>query len=134
MFSVMNELILAARAFADPARVRILMALRRRELCVCELCDALGSTQSTLSTHLRLIRSAGLVSARREGKWMYYAISPDAKPLVRFLSHTFAASLQADATLRRDEKHLSRRLALRNNGSCCVGFRNSKSCGGKSGK
>jgi ArsR family transcriptional regulator len=124
----MKELVLAAKAFADPSRVRILMALREQELCVCELCDALEVTQSTLSTHLQVIRNAGLVSARKQGKWMYYTIAPKAKQLMRTLFQSFAASLMADAMLRRDEKKLSRRLALRDNGSCCVGFGDSKSC------
>jgi ArsR family transcriptional regulator len=124
----MKDLVSTAKAFADPSRVRILMALREQELCVCELCDALGATQSTLSTHLQVIRNAGLVSARKEGKWMYYAIAPDAKGLVNTLFQSFSDSLKTDATLRRDEKKLSRRLALRDNGSCCVGFGSKKCC------
>ena len=103
------------------------MALREQELCVCELCDALGVTQSTLSTHLQVIRHAGLVSARKQGKWMYYAIAPEAQGLVNTLVQFFADSLKSDAALRRDEKKLSHRLALRDNGACCVGF-NKKGC------
>jgi ArsR family transcriptional regulator len=122
----MKDLVLTAKAFADPSRVRIFMALRGQELCVCELCDALGVTQSTLSTHLQVIRNAGLVSARKQGKWMYYAIAPDAKRLVNTLLQFFSGSLESDATLRGDEKKLSQRLALRNEGSCCVGFGNPK--------
>jgi ArsR family transcriptional regulator, arsenate/arsenite/antimonite-responsive transcriptional repressor len=122
----MKELTLVAKAFADPSRVRIIAALRDGELCVCELCDALGATQSTLSTHLQVIREADLVSARRQGKWMYYAIAPQARPLVRSLFQFFSKSLQADPALRRDEKELSRRLALRTEGSCCIGFGGAK--------
>src|ERR1700722_11472829 len=107
-----KQLVLATKAFADPSRVRILMALRGRELCVCELCDVLGLTQSTLSTHLQVIRRAGLVSARKEGKWMYYAIAPGNKRLVHTLFQLFSGSIKADATLRGDGKKLSRRLAL----------------------
>ena len=118
----MKELVLTAKALADPSRVRILMALRERELCVCELCDALAATQSTLSTHLQVIRAAGLVSARKEGKWMYYAIAPDAKRLVASLFKFFARPLKADKMLQRDAKKLRQRLALRDKGACCVGF------------
>ncbi len=64
----MNQLVLLAKALTDPSRVRVLALLREQELCVCELCDVLGLTQSTLSTHLQVIRKAGLVSARKEGK------------------------------------------------------------------
>ena len=75
----MDDLVKTAKSLADSTRVRIVAALLERELCVCELCDSLGVTQSTLSTHLQVIRDAGLVSARKEGKWMYYAIQPDAR-------------------------------------------------------
>lgn len=124
----MKELTLAAKAFADPTRVRVLMALRGRELCVCELCDVLMVTQSTLSTHLQVIREAGLVSARKQGKWMYYAIAPSAGRLVDALFGGFSSSLKADTTLQRDAKKLSRRLSMRNDGACCVGFGESNSC------
>jgi len=60
-----RDLVAIAKAFADLTRVRILAAVRHRELCVCELCDALGVTQSTLSTHLQVIRDAGLVQTRK---------------------------------------------------------------------
>ena len=122
----MKELVRAARALADPTRVRVLVALRGNELCVCELCDALSVTQSTLSSHLQLLRDAALVSSRKQGKWMYYAISPDAGPLIDSLFDSFEGSLKADASLRRDGKNLNRRLSLRNNGSCCVGFSTAK--------
>jgi ArsR family transcriptional regulator len=124
----MNQLVLAAKALADPSRVRILLALREGELCVCELCDALAVTQSTLSTHLQVIRQAGLVSARKQGKWMYYALAPDARRLLDSLARFFSASLAADPTLRRDAKKLRRRLALRDGGACCVGFAGAKCC------
>ena len=68
MFSAVEQLLLAAKALADPSRVRILYSLRDAELCVCELCGALGMTQSTISTHLQVIRAAGLVIARKDGK------------------------------------------------------------------
>ncbi len=118
----MKELVLAAKAFADPSRVRMLLALREGELCVCELCDALAVTQSTLSTHLQVIRRAGLVSARKQGKWMYYAIAPDAKRLLDSLARFYSRSLSTDATLRRDARKLRQRLSLRDDGACCVGF------------
>jgi ArsR family transcriptional regulator len=61
----MKQLAAVARALAEPNRIRILAALRGGELCVCELCDALALSQSTLSTHLRVIRQAGLVTAQK---------------------------------------------------------------------
>lgn len=118
----MTPLTSAAKAVMDLNRVRILSLLRAGELCVCELCDALEVTQSTLSTHLRVLREAALVIARREGKWSYYRIAPPAMRLVEFLFKYFAASLAADRKLRRDAGQLKHRLALRKNGACCVGY------------
>ncbi len=126
----MKDLILAARALSDPTRVRVLLALREEELCVCELCDALDLTQSTLSTHLQVVRKANLVTTRKEGKWSYYAITPAAKRLLASLSSHFARSLAADRLLRHDAQNLKRRLALRDNGACCVGFGTSSPCCG----
>ena len=118
----MDDLIKTAKSLADSTRVRIVAALLERELCVCELCDSLGVTQSTLSTHLQVIRDAGLVSARKEGKWMYYAIQPGARVVLKGLFKAFELSLKKDASLRRDAQRLGRRVAMRDNGSCCVGF------------
>src|ERR1700691_3199009 len=66
------------RALADPTRLRIVDLLRGGERCVCELTDALDLGQSLLSFHLKTLKDAGLVSDRREGRWAYYALSPDA--------------------------------------------------------
>lgn len=111
-----------AKALSDPSRVRILIALRGRELCVCELSDSLAMTQSTLSTHLKVIRQAELVSARKEGKWMYYQIAPTAEGLLSQWFQSFSSSLKKDPVLSRDAKKLKDRLWLRNGDSCCIGF------------
>lgn len=70
----------AARLFhalSDETRLAVLDLLRDGERCVCELQDALGAAQSRLSFHLRVLKDAGLVSDRRDGRWSYYAIVPD---------------------------------------------------------
>jgi ArsR family transcriptional regulator, arsenate/arsenite/antimonite-responsive transcriptional repressor len=118
----MDDLLHAARTLADPTRVRILTALRGRELCVCELCDALEVSQSTLSTHLRVIRAAGLVRTRKEGKWIYYAPEPAKERLLEGVFKFFSAELGANDLLRRDAHRLAHRLAQREGGACCRGF------------
>ena len=65
-------------ALSDGTRLRILALLRGGERCVCELTEALDLGQSLLSFHLRTLKAAGLVSDRREGRWMYYALAPRA--------------------------------------------------------
>lgn len=66
------------KALANGKRLRILGALRESELCVCELQAILDAPQSTVATHLRTLKDAGLVNARKSGKWTYYRIADTA--------------------------------------------------------
>lgn len=63
-------------ALSDETRLAVLDMLRSGERCVCELQDALGAAQSRLSFHLKVLKAAGLVTDRREGRWAYYAVVP----------------------------------------------------------
>lgn len=65
-------------ALSDETRVAAMQMLRGGERCVCELQAGLGAAQSRLSFHLRVLKDAGLVTDRREGRWAYYSIVPDA--------------------------------------------------------
>ncbi len=65
-------------ALSDEMRLRILTLLRNGERCVCELTEALDAGQSLLSFHLRTLKDAGLVTDRREGRWVYYAANAEA--------------------------------------------------------
>jgi ArsR family transcriptional regulator, arsenate/arsenite/antimonite-responsive transcriptional repressor len=65
-------------ALSDGTRLSILERLRLGERCVCDMTDALDAGQSRLSFHLKVLKDAGLVTDRREGRWMYYTLSPDA--------------------------------------------------------
>jgi ArsR family transcriptional regulator len=64
-------------ALSDATRLRILERLRQGERCVCELTDALDASQSRLSFHLKVLKDAGLVTDRREGRWMYYTLNSE---------------------------------------------------------
>jgi ArsR family transcriptional regulator len=66
------------RALGDETRLRLLEQLHRGEQCVCDLTDELEASQSRLSFHLKTLKDAGLVTDRREGRWVYYAVNPDA--------------------------------------------------------
>ncbi len=120
--SSFQDLVKLAKSLSDPNRVRIVEALRSGELCVCELCDALDLTQSTLSTHLQVIRAAGIVRSRKEGKWSYYALTPEAAMVVDDWFHPFRGGIRRDTLLVRDRKRLRQRLGLRQSGVCCVGL------------
>lgn len=75
MFEFMN----ITKALADENRVRIVLALNGRdELCVCQLIDLLQLAPSTVSKHLFILRSARLISGRKQGRWMYYRLNTEA--------------------------------------------------------
>jgi ArsR family transcriptional regulator len=65
-------------ALSDLTRLEIVHMLSDGERCVCELTAALDVAQSRLSFHLKTLRDAGLVNDRREGRWVYYSLNPDA--------------------------------------------------------
>ena len=74
-------------ALSDPLRIQVLELLRERELCVCELCEHLGTTQSKLSFHLKALKEANLVRARQEKRWIYYSLNlPQFVVLEQYLS------------------------------------------------
>ncbi len=120
-------------ALTDPTRLRLVRLLFRQELCVCELVDALRMPQYKVSRHLRTLRAAGLVEARRNGRWMHYRISQRGEvnglhmDLLKVLDHHLAAMSE----IARDDDRLSRRLALRRAGQCVVGVTGVCSSGGK---
>ena len=62
------------KALGDENRIRILKLLRSGETCACKLLDELNIGQSTLSHHMKILCNAGIVSGRKEGKWMHYSI------------------------------------------------------------
>jgi ArsR family transcriptional regulator len=62
-------------ALADKTRLRLLNLMRQDEICVCFFTEVLGESQPKISRHLAYLRNAGIVEARREGKWMHYSIS-----------------------------------------------------------
>ena len=60
------------KALGDPNRVRALLALLQEELCVCQVVELLGLAPSTVSKHMAVLKQAGLVESRKEGRWVYY--------------------------------------------------------------
>jgi ArsR family transcriptional regulator len=68
----MNELTSIFKALSDETRLRIVKLLERGELCVCDIVEALGLIQPKVSFHLGVLKEAGLVRDRKEGKWIHY--------------------------------------------------------------
>jgi len=92
-------------ALSDATRLGILEKLRAGEHCVCDLQDDLEAAQSRLSFHLRVLKDAGVVSDRKEGRWSYYSIVPEALAEV----HDLAVAMQPSKL----------RILARSNGRCC---------------
>jgi ArsR family transcriptional regulator len=92
-------------ALSDETRLGILEKLRGGEQCVCDLQDDLDAAQSRLSFHLRVLKDAGVVSDRKEGRWSYYSIVPEALAEV----HDLAVAMQPSKL----------RILARSNGRCC---------------
>ena len=88
-------------ALSDATRLGILDMLKDGERCVCELQDQLDAAQSRLSFHLRVLKDAGLVTDRKEGRWMYYTIAPGALAEVHDLTIALQPKKNGLPVLRR---------------------------------
>jgi ArsR family transcriptional regulator len=70
----MREFMAITKALSDPNRVRILLALRRGELCVCQVAELFDFAPSTVSKHLSILHHAGLILSRKSERWVYYRL------------------------------------------------------------
>ena len=70
-----------SKALSDPNRVRILLALRRGELCVCQITELFGFAPSTVSKHLSILHRAGLILSRKSERWVYYRLPDKSAPV-----------------------------------------------------
>ena len=120
----MREFMAITKAVSDPNRVRVLLALGRGELCVCQVTELFGFAPSTVSKHLSLLHQAGLIQSRKSGRWVYYRLPEEAPLVVRealdWVQKSLGKSEQAAADagrlnriLRTDVKELCRRQSRR---------------------
>ena len=95
-------------ALADPTRLRLLNLMNGREVCVCYFVEILKQSQPKISRHLAYLRNAGLVDARRDGKWMHYSIErPQHREAAKVLDATLE-SLKADPAMQADLTRLDK--------------------------
>ena len=78
---MMKEFLHLTKALADENRVRLLLALRGGELCACQLTELLQLAPSTVSKHLFLLKHAGLLESRKEGRWIYFKLAGQGAPV-----------------------------------------------------
>jgi len=110
----LNQLEELFKALADVTRLRILRLLMAGELCVCNIHDALKIPQAKASRHLAYLRRVGLVTTRRDGLWIYYALSKSADPIVATIEDATIHVLGHVEALRRDAERLEKQTG------CCV--------------
>jgi ArsR family transcriptional regulator len=94
------------RALADRTRLRLLNLMSDGEVCVCFFVEVLGTNQPKISRHLAYLRRAGIVAARREGKWMHYRIADPADPFAAKLLADAQAWFSQDKEMQRDRQRL----------------------------
>lgn len=101
------------KALSDETRLRILKLLEEREICVCELMQVLGMPQSTISRHMNVLRRAGLVKGRRDGKWVHYRLSPaEFNPYAPLVLEFLKGILEDHPLVKRDREGLKRAVRL----------------------
>ena len=97
------------RALADPNRVRIVLALRRGELCVCQITELFGLAFSTVSKHLSILAQSGLILSRKSERWVYYRLPDKTAPApVREALNWVKKSLARTREAIADAKKLDR--------------------------
>lgn len=106
------DLALFFAALSDKTRLRLLNLMNGREVCVCYFVEILGQGQPKISRHLAYLRKAGVVEARREGKWMHYRIVPPKhEGALKLLSETLSV-LRREKTMQADLARLDK--------ACCA--------------
>ena len=101
------------KALSDPGRVRILLALRRRELCVCQITELFGFAPSTMSKHLSILHHADLIQSRKTGRWVHYRLpDPPVPAAVRQALDWVHQSLGKTTEVRADAQRLDKILKM----------------------
>ncbi|HEX4322913.1 MAG TPA: metalloregulator ArsR/SmtB family transcription factor [Acidobacteriaceae bacterium] len=95
-------------ALADRTRLRLLNLMNGREVCVCYFVEILKQSQPKISRHLAYLRNAGIVSARRDGKWMHYSIQQPADPGAAAILEVALTALAADREMQSDLARLAK--------------------------
>lgn len=103
----MRDFELAMKAVGDPTRTRILKLLEDGRLCVCQVQAVLGLAPSTVSKHLAILKNAGLVEDRRDGKWIEYGLTDEShNPHAKSVLELLHRALDRDSAVISDRKRL----------------------------
>jgi ArsR family transcriptional regulator len=127
----MQEILSIFKALSDETRLRILKLLEGGDLCVCDIFSALDKVQPKVSFHLAVLKEAGLIADRKEGRWVHYRID-DSDLLRRFLILSAFERISED-DVKEDRERLATFLETKKgsdgNGSRTANIKKSKCCG-----
>lgn len=116
---MLKEVERTLKAAADATRLRILRMLADGDLCVCQVVEVLGLSQSTVSKHLLLLKNAGLVEDEKRGKWVFYRLSPrDARTLAGAVVGLLEGALSREPRVAEDLRK-ARLPRVKKLGACC---------------
>jgi DNA-binding transcriptional ArsR family regulator len=108
----LRDFMAITKALADEQRVRVLLALRQGELCVCQVVELLGLAPSTISKHISILKQACLVDSRKQGRWVYYRLADSVgRPHIEQALAWVARSLGADPRIMQDSQRIASLLA-----------------------
>jgi ArsR family transcriptional regulator, arsenate/arsenite/antimonite-responsive transcriptional repressor len=109
----MDELIRIFEILGDETRLRIIKILLEKEsLCVCEIMQVLGTSQTRVSKHLRILKDAGLVKSKKKGLWVHYSISKNSSKNIKEILLFLKQILNDDRILINDKKRLAKAVKL----------------------
>jgi len=124
-----DSAVAVSRALGHPARLRAVAMLRAGELCVCQITAVLGLAPSTVSLHLRELKRCGLVTERKEGRWVFVALADE--PVASRWIETALASVGDDLQLEKDARLVAELRRLPVAELCRLGLEGAreKACG-----
>jgi DNA-binding transcriptional ArsR family regulator len=105
----MEKIVEVLKAVSDPTRLRILMSLYDKELCVCQIVALIELASSTISKHISILKHAGLINSRKDGRWIYYSMNKDAGNVINHRLNDMLNSILAyDETINGDRIKLDK--------------------------
>jgi ArsR family transcriptional regulator len=115
--AVMNDLLKIFKALSDETRLKMLKIFGKGEICVCDLVSVLNMSQPKISFHLNVLKGAGLISDRKQGKWVHYRIN-DADMFRRFIVLSVMEKIP-DQAVKKDLARLVKVQNMKNRNKCC---------------
>jgi ArsR family transcriptional regulator, arsenate/arsenite/antimonite-responsive transcriptional repressor len=122
----MEQFVKQLKSLGDASRMKIIRLLceANDDLCVCEIMDAIEDSHSNISRHLKILRAAGLVNEKKEGRWAYFSLADSDSAFHKNLLQTIRSI--PGKYIADDSERLKLRLSLREDGKCIDGLKSEK--------